>query len=77
MEELSNLEDSYWYKLLDEILPRSEEPESIVDEKAISYPNIIKKTAIDQLLFSPFSIALFFLLSGLLDKNGFKVNTYI
>jgi len=60
----------YWYKLLDSLFPKDKSRDS--DENKIIDGTVLKKLALDELLYDPFCIVFFFSIIGLLERQNLE-----
>src|SRR5690242_17583827 len=66
---------SYWYKFLDRLFAKKNKdkvdtPTGNVAKKPLIDSTVLKKLALDELLFDPFCIVLFFSIVGLLERKS-------
>jgi len=61
----------FWYKHLDTLFPKEKKIDRD-DASSTVYTSVIKKLALDELLYDPFCLVLFFTVMGLLEGLSFR-----
>jgi len=60
----------YWYKFIDELYPKKDEPEFVFDDtKKVAWDHIITKLVADQLIYSPWCTIFYILFMKTVDNK--------